>query len=56
MAELQEIAEMTDTEIRLRYGKLVTTASKAFSVDPSYSADIVKKAKQILARKERKPT
>lgn len=42
---------MTDVEIKLRYSGLLTEAAKAFAVDPSYSADIVKKAKQIIARK-----
>lgn len=50
----EEADEMTDVEIKLRYGKLVDAATAAFAVDPSYSADIAKKAKLILARREKK--
>lgn len=53
---LQEEDEMTDLEIRLRYGTLVEEAASAFSLDASYAADISKKAKLIEARRaKRKP-
>lgn len=50
MNTYQEVDEMTDSEIRLRYGDLVQTAAIAFSVDASYCADIAKKARVIQAR------
>lgn len=46
--------EMTDLEIKLRYGPLVAAASAAFAVDPSYATDIAKKAKMIQARGTKK--
>ena len=52
--QYQEADEMTDAQIKLRYGALIESAAIAFSVDASYAADIAKKAKQIESRKTRK--
>lgn len=55
MSNMQiEMDEMTDFEIRQRYGSLISQAAAAFSVDPSYTADIVKKAKLIEARRAKR--
>jgi len=56
MITLQEDDEMTDLEIRLRYGSLIEEAAAAFNLDAGYAADITKKAKLIEARRaKRKP-
>lgn len=50
----QEDEEMTEVEIRLRYGSLIQEAAAAFAVDANYAADIVKKAKFKLASRARR--
>lgn len=52
----QEEDEMTDEEIRLRFGSLIDEAAKAFSIDANYSADIVRRAKTVLARRAKRQT
>lgn len=49
----KEEDEMTDVEIRLHYGNLISEAAVAFNIDASYAADIARKARIILARRQR---
>lgn len=56
MATLQEDNEMTDLEIRLKYGALIEEAVTAFSLDAGYAADIINKAKLKEAQRARRKT
>lgn len=49
----KEEDEMTEVEIRLRYGSVIDEAVSAFRIDPNYSADVAKKARNILARRNK---
>lgn len=50
----QEENEMTDEEINERYRSVIDAAIVAFATDTNYAADVVKKAKTILARQAKK--
>ncbi len=54
MTNLQEADELTDLEIRQRYGKLIDEAVQAFAIDANYAADLAKKANLILARRAKR--